>query len=67
MRQITDGALGDGLPDLIWEDSLLRALSNLGGIGSSTVVQASHDGYLGGTSAPSLAITGVAGLRVAAS
>ena len=32
VRRIVDGALDRGVPDLIWEDSLLRALSNLLGI-----------------------------------
>ena len=65
VRQIVDGALGGGIPDLIWEDSLLRALSNLAGLGRSTVVRVGHDGFLGGTSAPALAVTGVGGLRLA--
>ena len=65
VRQIVDGALGGGIPDLIWEDSLLRALSNLAGLGRSTVVRVGHDGFLGGTSAPALAVSGVGGLRLA--
>ena len=65
VRRITDGKLGKGLPDLIWQDSLLRAMSNLTGIGSSSAVQISHDGFLGGISAPSVAIDGVGGLHIA--
>lgn len=65
VRRITAGKLGQGLPDLIWEDSLLRALSNLAGVGRSAVVRVSHDGFLGGTSAPALAIDGVGGLSLA--
>ena len=65
VRRITDGRLGQGLPDLIWEDSLLRALSNLTGLGTSPVVRVSHDGILGGISAPSVAIDGVSGWRLA--
>ena len=57
-----NGELGPGLPDLVWEDSLLRALSNLTAIGSSTVARISHDGFLGGISAPSVAIDGASGL-----
>jgi predicted Zn-dependent protease len=65
VRRITEGRLGEGLPDLIWEDSLLRALSNLTAVGSTTVVRVSHDGFLGGISAPSVAIDGAGSLRLA--
>lgn len=65
VRRITGGQLGEGLPDLIWDDSLLRALSSLAAIGSSTVVRVSHDGFLGGISSPAVAIDGVTGLRLA--
>jgi predicted Zn-dependent protease len=65
VRRIVDGALAGGVPDLIWEDSLLRALSNLLGIGKSRMVRISHDGFLGGIAAPSIAIGAVGGLRLA--
>jgi predicted Zn-dependent protease len=65
VRRIASGQLAEGLPDLVWEDSLLRALANLPGVGAATVQRLSHDGFLGGTSAPSLVITGVSGLRTA--
>lgn len=65
VRRIADGQLAEGLPDLVWEDSLLRALSNLLQIGSEPVLQLSHDGVLGGISAPGLVISGVTGLRTA--
>jgi predicted Zn-dependent protease len=65
VRRIIDGKLGAGLPDLIWEDSLLRALSNLTAVGSATVVRVSHDGFLGGISTPSVAIDGTGSLRLA--
>ncbi len=65
VRRIVNGELAEGLPDLLWEDSLLRALSNLSGVGDSTVVRTSQDGFLGGISAPAVAISGVTGLRVA--
>ena len=64
VRQIRGGKLTAGLPDLIWEDSLLRAFSNLLGIGSSPVQRLSHDGLLGGISTPSLAFSGVTNLQV---
>ena len=65
VRRIVDGALAQGAPNLIWEDSLLRALSNLMGIGNSRVIRISHDGFLGGIAAPSVAIAGVGSLRLA--
>lgn len=65
VRRIQNGALGEGLPDLVWEDSLLRALSNLAALGSSTVVRCSHDGFLGGISAPAITISAGNTLRLA--
>ncbi|MEE8368453.1 MAG: metallopeptidase TldD-related protein, partial [Thermoanaerobaculia bacterium] len=63
VRQIRSGRLAHALPDLIWEDSLLRAFSSLVGIGAETVISRHQEGFLGGTSAPSLAISGVTNLR----
>lgn len=65
VRRIVDGELAQGVPDLIWQDSLLRVLSNLTRIGDSRVVRISHDGFLGGISTPSVAIAGVGNLRLA--
>lgn len=62
VRRIVDGALGPPLPDLIWEDSLLRALSNLLGMGAEPITW-SLEGFIGGISAPSLALADVVGLR----
>lgn len=67
VRRIRERTLGEGLPDLIWEDSMLRALSNLVGIGSDPIVRLGSDGYSGGVSAPALAISGCSGLRPATS
>jgi predicted Zn-dependent protease len=64
VRRIRSGRLDRALPDLFWQDSLLRAFSNLAGIGSETVLSRSREGFLGAISAPSLAISGVTGLRV---
>ncbi len=64
VRRIEDGELSSAVPDLIWEDSLLRAFSNLIGIGSSAIRRLSPDGVLGGISAPSMAFSGVTQLRV---
>ena len=63
VRRISEGKLAEGLPDLIWEDSLLRAFSNLLGVGSESVVRLSHDGIIGGISTPALAIADTSNLR----
>lgn len=63
VRRVRDGRLAEPLPDLLWEDGLLRAFSSLAALGSETVRIASPDGYLGGISAPGLAINGVTDLR----
>ena len=63
VRRITDGSLGPPLPDLIWEDSLLHALSNIAGLGSETVTW-SLGGFAGALSAPALSLDDVVGLRV---
>ncbi len=64
VRRIDGGELSSAVPDLIWEDSLLRAFSNLIGIGSSPIQRLSPDSVLGGISAPSMAFSGVTQLRV---
>ena len=63
VRQIVDGRLGATLPDLFWQDSLLRAFSAIVGLGAETTRRPTRDGYLGGFSAPSIALAGVEGLR----
>ena len=63
VRRIVDGKLDQGLPDFVWEDSLLRALSNLRGLGQAPVVLGSQDGFLGGISAPAMVIAGITPLR----
>jgi len=62
VRRIVGGQLGPPLPDLIWEDSLLRTLSSLLGLGATPVTW-SLEGFVGGISAPSLALADVVGLR----
>jgi predicted Zn-dependent protease len=64
VRRIENGKLSSAIPDLIWEDSLLRAFSNLVGIGSSPIQRISQDGFLGGISTPSMAFSGVSQLRL---
>ncbi len=63
VRRIRNGTLAESLPDVVWEDGLLRAFSSVLGLGRRAVLRASHDGYLGGISAPAAAIPGVSDLR----
>ncbi len=64
VRRIEGGELGPPLPDLFWEDSLLRAFSGILEIGSETATRLTRDGYLGGFTAPAVALAGIEGLRV---
>lgn len=61
-RRIEGGALGKPLPDLIWEDSLLRALSNVSGLGAEMVTW-SLGSFVGGITAPALSLAEVVGLK----
>ena len=65
VRRIRDGALAEGLPDLVWEDSLLRVLSSVLAIGDTPVRRFGRAGVLGGFSAPSLAVGEVHSLGIA--
>lgn len=58
-RRIHNGQLGAAVPDFIWEDSLLREFSALQGIGADTARRLGDDGYLGGISAPAVAVGAV--------
>ena len=60
VRAIRDGKLDAPLPDFFLEDSLLRAFASVLGIGDVPTRQLSADGYLGGISAPPVAIAGLA-------
>ncbi|HEV2846878.1 MAG TPA: metallopeptidase TldD-related protein, partial [Thermoanaerobaculia bacterium] len=64
-RQITGGALGRALPDLVWEDDLRRVLSRVLGVGSELVPLATGAGLFRATTAPMLAVDGAGGLRFA--
>jgi predicted Zn-dependent protease len=59
VRAIRDGALAAGVADVVIEDSLLRCFSALLGLGSRPVRRCSTDGYLGGISAPAVAVKDV--------
>jgi predicted Zn-dependent protease len=56
LRAIRDGKLAQGVPDVLLEDSLLRCFSALLSIGSQPARRLSVDGYLGGISAPAVAV-----------
>lgn len=63
VRRIRSGRLAEALPDLIWEDSLLRVLARLLAIGSEVVVRAAATTPLGAISAPALVVQEIEGLR----
>lgn len=65
VRRLRGGRLAGPVIDLVWEDSLLRVFSNLLAIGATTFCRPSRDGFLGGTSAPALAVADVDGLTAA--
>jgi predicted Zn-dependent protease len=59
VRAIRDGALGAGVTDVVIDDSLLRCFAALLGLGTRPVRSCSVDGYLGGISAPAVAVKDV--------
>lgn len=63
VRRIRDGHLAGPLPDLLWEDSLLRIFSSFVGIGRTTARRLSRDRMFGGTCAPAVAIGNPQSLR----
>lgn len=65
VRRLRGGRLAEPVIDLVWEDSLLRVFSNLLAIGATCFCRPSRDGFLGGTSAPALAVADVDGLAAA--
>jgi len=64
VRRIEGGRLGAPLPELVWEDSLLRALARLRAVGRNPVVRAVSSTPLGAISAPALVLTESEGFRV---
>ena len=62
-RRIADGRLGEGLGELVWDDSLLRVFASLAGVGAGVVRWAPGSEVLGGVSAPAVALAEVDGLR----
>ncbi|MXX76530.1 MAG: hypothetical protein F4210_16765 [Holophagales bacterium] len=65
VRRLRGGRLAEPVIDLVWEDSLLRVFSNLLAIGATCSCRPSREGFLGGTSAPALAVADVDGLTAA--
>jgi predicted Zn-dependent protease len=64
VRRIERGQLGQSLPDLLWEDGLLRAFSSLLALGAEPVVWSARGGFFGAISAPSMAISAVPKLEI---
>ena len=56
VRRIRDGQPAESLPDMPWETSLVRTFADLAGVGSVAGRRLGPSGYLGGVSAPALAI-----------
>ena len=56
VRRIRDGRLAEPLPDMVWQTSLVRTFASIAGIGSAASRSLGGSGYLGGISAPALAI-----------
>ncbi len=56
VRRIESGRLGPPLPDFVWEESLLRALARLRGVGTETIVRSTPTTPLGGISAPAIVL-----------
>lgn len=63
-RRVAGGRLAEGLPELVWEDSLLRLFSRVLAVGGEPV-RLADPAFLGGTSAPMLAVDGAEALRIA--
>jgi predicted Zn-dependent protease len=64
VRRIERGQLGQSLPDLLWEDGLLRIFSSLLALGAEPVVWSPRAGFFGAISAPSMAISAVPKLEI---
>ncbi len=62
--RVRAGVLGEPLPELVWEDSLLRLFSQVRALGGAPVRLASRH-LLGGTSAPMVVVEGAETLRPA--
>ncbi len=63
LRRIRGGHLAEGLPDALWEESLLRVFSERPLLGVETARRLGNDGILGGIHAPAVALASAAPLR----
>ncbi|HEX6199561.1 MAG TPA: metallopeptidase TldD-related protein [Thermoanaerobaculia bacterium] len=63
-RRVEEGRLAEGLPELVWEDSLLRLFSRVLAVGGEPV-RLADPAFMGGTSAPMLVVDGAEALRIA--
>ena len=57
VRRIREGRLAEALPDCIWDDSLLRCLSESPQVGDTLARRLSRDGVLGGICAPPILLS----------
>jgi predicted Zn-dependent protease len=64
VRRIEQGALTAPAPDLVWEDTLLRGLSNVSGLGADVVTWAPGESFDAAATAPAIALADIVGLRV---
>jgi predicted Zn-dependent protease len=64
VRRIEEGALSAPVPDLVWEDTLLRSLSNVSGLGTEVVTWAQGGSFDAAATAPAIALADIVGLRV---
>ena len=55
-RRIRDGRLAEPLPEIVWQTSLVRALADIQGLGATPARSLGGSGYLGGVSAPAMAL-----------
>ncbi len=63
VRRIEGGRLAAPVVDLVWEDSLLRALASVAGMGRETTRRLGPDRFTGGFSSPAIALAEVPALR----
>ena len=63
VRRIENGRLGAALPDLVWEDSLLRALARLKALGKDAAVLSTATTPLGAIAAPAVVLADAEGLQ----
>ncbi len=61
-RRVEGGHLAEGLPELVWEDSLLRLFSRVLALGGDPV-RLADPAFLGGTSAPMVVVDGAEELK----